>query len=111
MNIGELCKSIDAEVQVAGDVNREVTKVAVGDLLSFVIGTASEGSVWITVQAHLNVAAVAVLKGLPIIVIAAGRKVPQDLIERCKTENICVASVKETIYGTCCKMAALGFGE
>lgn len=111
MKIGELCKAINAEVQVAGDVDREVTRVTAGDLLSFVMGTAAEGAAWITIQAHLNVAAVAVLKDLPVIIIAAGRKAPQDLVTRCETENICIASVKETLYGACCKMAELGFEE
>lgn len=111
MKIGELCKALDAEVQVAGDIDRDVTKVVAGDLLSFVMGTASEGAAWVTIQAHLNVAAVAVLKDLPIIIIAAGRKGPADLVERCRTENICIASVKETLYGVCCKMASLGFEE
>lgn len=111
MKIGDLCKSLKADVQVAGDINREICKVAAGDLLSFVMGTVPEGAAWITVQAHLNVAAVAVLKEIPIIIIAAGRKAPADLIERCETENICIASVRETVYGTCCKMAELGFGE
>jgi len=111
LRIEELCKSLDAEIFNAGDIDRDVDKVIVGDLLSFIMGTASEGSVWVTIQAHLNVAAVAVLKDLPMIVIAAGRNAPQDLIDRCIKENICLVSVKSTLYGTCCKMAGLGFGE
>lgn len=111
MKIGELCKALNADVQVPGSPEREVTKVTAGDLLSFVMGTAPEGAVWVTIQAHLNVAAVAVLKDLPMIIIAAGRKAPQDLIDRCNSENICIASVEETLYGVCCKMASLGFEE
>ena len=72
------------------------------------MGTAPEGAAWVTVQAHLNVAAVAVLKDLPLIIIASGRKAPDDLIERCKTENIAILSVPETLYATCVKLAALG---
>ncbi len=111
MTIGELCKTLNAEVEAPGNINREISKATVGDLLSFVMGTASEGAVWITIQAHLNVAAVAVLKDLPMVIIASGRKPPHDLVERCLKENICVASVKDTIYGTCIKLASLGFGE
>ncbi len=111
MKIGELCKVLNADVQVVGNSEREVTRITAGDLLSFVMGTAPEGAAWVTIQAHLNVAAVAVLKDLPIIIIAAGRKAPADLIERCEKENICIASVKETLYGACKKMASLGFEE
>ena len=48
------------------------------------------------------------LKDLPLIIIASGRKAPDDLIERCKTENIAILSVPETLYATCVKLAALG---
>ena len=111
MKIGELCNALNAEVQVEGNIEREVTRITAGDLLSFVMGSAPEGAAWVTIQAHLNVAAVAVLKDLPIIIIAAGRKAPADLVERCTKENICIASVRETLYGVCKKMAALGFEE
>lgn len=111
MTIGELCKAISADVQVPGDQERQVTKLTVGDLLSFVMGSAPEGAAWVTIQAHLNAAAVAVLKDLPVIIIAAGRKAPDDLIQRCAKENICIASVKDSIYGVCRKMASLGIGE
>lgn len=111
MKISELCKALGATVCVEGDSERAITKVTAGDLLSFVMGTAPDGAAWVTIQAHLNSAAVAVLKDLPIIIIAAGRTVPDDLIERCKQENVCVASVKSTIFQTCAQLAELGLGE
>lgn len=111
MRIKDICMAIGAYVQVKGNEERDVTKVVAGDLLSFVMGTAQEGSAWVTIQAHLNVAAVAVLKDLPLIIISAGRKAPPELVERCKAENICLASAKATLYGVCCKMAELGLTD
>lgn len=111
MKIFELCMALDAEVLAEGDKDRDVTKATAGDLLSFVMGSAQEGSAWVTIQAHLNAAAVAVLKDLPVIIIAAGRAVPEDLVERCRKEDICVASVKTTMFRTCAKLAELGIGE
>ena len=73
VRISELCAEIDAKVHVLGDMDREVERAAVGDLLSFVMGSDAEGAAWITVQTHLIVAAVAVLKGIPIKIIASGR--------------------------------------
>ena len=108
MKIEEICKKLNAEVQVPGDRERGVTHASAGDLLSFIMGTAPEGSAWITIQAHLNVAAVAVLKDIPIIILASGRKAPRDLIERCSAENICVALVADTIFGTCRRLSELG---
>ncbi|MDD4160553.1 MAG: serine kinase [Synergistaceae bacterium] len=108
MKIKDLCNKLNADVQTEGDPERDVTKAAAGDLLSFVMGTVTEGSVWVTIQAHLNVAAVAVLKDIPVIILASGRKAPPDLIERCRAENICVMSVKDTIFGICCRLSELG---
>lgn len=108
MKIEELCKELNADVQVLGDLEKDVTKAAAGDLLSFIMGTVSEGSAWITIQAHLNVAAVAVLKDIPVIILASDRKAPPDLIERCRTENICIASVNESIFNTCKRLSELG---
>ena len=111
MKISEICKTLGAEVYVEGDAEREITKATAGDLLSFVMGNAPEGAAWITIQAHLNAAAVAVLNDLPLIIIAAGRKAPDDLVERCKKENLCLVTVKTTIFQTCAILATLGLGE
>ncbi len=108
MKIGDICKNLDADVHTPGDPERDVTQAAAGDLLSFIMGTTPEGSAWITIQAHLNVAAVAVLKDIPLIILASGRKAPQDLKERCAAENICVATVRESLYGTCRRLSELG---
>lgn len=108
MTISEICEALGGDVQCVGDKGREITGVTAGDLLSFIMGTAPEGAAWVTVQAHLNVAAVAVLKDLPMIIIASGRKAPDDLIERCNTENIAIVSVQDTLYATCVKLAGLG---
>lgn len=103
-----ICKALNAEVHVAGDTARAVEKVAVGDLLSFVMGSDADGAVWVTIQSHLNVAAVAVLKDMPMILIASGRKPADDLIERCKTENIALATVAGSIFDVCLRLGSLG---
>ena len=48
------------------------------------------------------------LKDLPLIIIASGRKAPEDLIERCRTEEIAILSVPETLYAACIKLSQLG---
>lgn len=108
MKIKDLCKELDANVQVPGNLEKDITLAAAGDLLSFIIGTVSDGSAWITIQSHLNVAAVAVLKDIPLLILASGRKASPDLIERCRSENICIASVNESIFNICKRLSELG---
>jgi len=111
MKISELCRVLDADIQAEGDPEIDIATVTAGDLLSFVMGAAPVGAVWVTIQIHLNVAAVAVLKELPMIIIASGRKPAPDLVARCEEEKICVVSVKETIFAVCAKLAGLGMKE
>lgn len=108
MTVGEICAALGGEVQCAGDTSREITGAIAGDLLSFIMGSAREGSVWVTIQTHLNVAAVAVLKDVPLIVIASGRSAADDLAKRCSSEDIAVLSVQDSIYAVCAKLSKLG---
>lgn len=44
------------------EANPDITGVFIGDLLSYVMGQGEAGQVWITMQSHPNVIAVAALK-------------------------------------------------
>jgi hypothetical protein len=61
----------------AKGLDRDVVAGYCGDLLSDVIANAGSGSVWLTVQAHQNILAVAVLKELAAIVLVNGHR-PDD---------------------------------
>ena len=108
ISLEKICAEIGAEVHVVGDSAREVEKVVVGDLLSFIMGSDADGAAWVTIQSHLNVAAVAVLKDTPIVVIAAGREPADDLIARCRTENIALVTAKDSIFDVCLRLGELG---
>lgn len=106
--IKEICTAIEAEVHVEGDSAKPVERGSVGDLLSFVIGSDSDGTAWVTIQTHLNVAAVAVLKDIPIIIIASSREPAQDLIDRCQAENIALVTTPLSIFDACVALGKLG---
>lgn len=89
MKLHELAKSLSLEVKTPSlDLNREVTGGYASDLLSDVIGNAREGSVWITLQVHLNIIAVASLKGLSGIILVNNRMPDEDTIKKASDENI-----------------------
>lgn len=71
-----------------------------GDLLSDVMAGAQKNDVWITIQAHKNVLAVALLKEISAIVLARGVKPDAETIEKSNEEGIPVFSVSETSYQT-----------
>jgi predicted transcriptional regulator len=64
----------------------------VSDLLSDVIGNANEGQVWITLQTHQNIIAVASLKDIAAVIIVKGAVPEADTLIKSNLENIPVLS-------------------
>jgi hypothetical protein len=77
---------------VSEAARREVRGGYVGDLLSDVMANSREGDVWVTIQKHVNVVAVAQLQGLAGIVLVNGRQPEPDMLKRAEEEHIPVIS-------------------
>ncbi len=69
-------------------LNRQVEGGYVSDLLSDVMGHAEAGSVWITLQTHKNVMAIASLKELSAVILVKGFKPDNDTVAQSKEEDI-----------------------
>jgi hypothetical protein len=76
------------------DAAREVHGGYVSDLLSDVIANAHEGDLWITLQRHSNIVAVAVLKGLAAIVLVSGREPEPETAKRAAEEHVVLVSTQ-----------------
>jgi len=82
-------RAIGLEVRSARDnLDREVSGAYASDLLSDVIANSSEGHLWITLQTHVNIVAVASMKGLSGIVLVNGREPAGDTLEKAEAEGI-----------------------
>lgn len=89
MNVGEIAEALG--LKVAGGkrgLGREVVSGYCSDLLSDVMANAPEGAVWLTVQTHQNVAAVAVLKDLAAVCLVGGRQPTDELLEKAEQEGM-----------------------
>ena len=111
MKIGDICRALDLNVVCPGDEAREIEGVIVGDLLSHILGESRENWAWVTIQVHLNVSAVAVLKDLPLVILASGRAPQDDLAKKCVEENIALAGSPLRAYELCCRLHDLGIGD
>jgi predicted transcriptional regulator len=69
-------------------LDREVTGGYCGDLLSDVMAHAPKGGIWMTIQSHQNILAVAVLRELAAIVLVNGRTPDQETAARADEEGI-----------------------
>jgi len=80
----------------------------VSDLLSDVMAHARKGDVWITLQIHPNIIAVAVLKEITAIIFVNEREPDNETIDKAKTEGIPLLSSSLTTYQLAGKLYELG---
>ncbi|MDX9819515.1 MAG: hypothetical protein RBT16_11415 [Desulfococcus multivorans] len=110
MKIGELADKLGMETVLGTFEDADITGGYTSDLLSDVMAHAVHGQALITIQAHKNTVAVATLAGIPAIIIANSRPVPDDMIEAAREEGIAVFRSKETQFALSGKLYALTGG-
>lgn len=88
MKISEIVKELNLEVKTKTSQDKEVEGGYTSDLLSDVIANAKEGNIWITLQIHQNVVAVATLKNLAGIILVNNRCPDEETIKKAEEENI-----------------------
>ncbi|MCI0474240.1 MAG: serine kinase [Ignavibacteria bacterium] len=101
MNIKELVEKL--ELKTLTDIyepDREISGCYSGDLLSDVIANALKDNIWITMQTHLNIVAVAGLKELTGIIIVMNRLPDKDTIDKAKEERITILGSVLNSYQT-----------
>ena len=82
------------------NLNNEIKGGYTSDLLSDVMGFAREGQVWITLQTHKNVLAIASLKELAAILLVKGNKPEEDMLEQAIDEGIPVLGTDAQTFET-----------
>jgi predicted transcriptional regulator len=93
MTVTDIIAELDLKVlSGVNGLSQEVTGGYVSDLLSDVMGNAKEGQVWITLQTHQNIIAVASLKDVAAIIIVKGLIPETETVEKSNIENIPVLS-------------------
>jgi hypothetical protein len=69
-------------------LDREVTGGYASDLLSDVMAHGQAGGLWVTLQTHRNIVAVAALKELAAVILVNGRAPDPDTLEKAAGENV-----------------------
>lgn len=89
MRVNDIVKELELKVFCGEEhLDREVRGGYVSDLLSDVMGNASEGDVWVTLQTHKNVMAVASLKEVAAVILVKGHKPDDDTLAQGVEEGI-----------------------
>ena len=108
MTVKELVEKMNLTVFCGqGNLDREIKGGYTSDLLSDVMGFAREGQVWITLQTHKNVLAIASLKELAAILLVKGNKPEEDMLEQAVDEGIPVLGTDAQTFETTGKVYQL----
>ena len=98
MLIEELVAELGLKILASGELRRKVTGGYASDLLSCAMAKAKEGNVWVTLQAHQNVIAVASLLNLAAIIVTEGIEPDHDTIVRAQENGVVVLGSTETTF-------------
>lgn len=104
MKLSKIIEKLNATAINVGDPNREITGGYAGDFLSFVMGKAPEDCAWFTVMSNVNVAAVALLAGVGVVVLCEGVHAEEPLLERVRKENFNLIETPLDIYSAVVKL-------
>jgi hypothetical protein len=109
MKLEDVVRQLDLEVLAGiGKLDADASGGYACDLLSYVMAKAKAGDLWITVQGHPNIIAVASLIGLAGIIVAEGAKVEPATIEKAEQEGVPVLATTLTAYAAAGRLWELG---
>ena len=109
MTISEVIKALDLMVAAGtGEMEEPVTGGYVSDLLSHVMGQAKAGEVWVTMQGHQNIVAVASLIGLSAVVISGGIEPEETTVNKAKEQEILLCTTSMSTYEVAGRLYQLG---
>jgi len=89
MTVAELSNLLGLK-PIAGEtgMGRQISGGYVSDLLSDVMGRIKNGNIWITMQSHMNVVAIAALRDVPAVIIVNGTMPSPEVIQKANDEGV-----------------------
>jgi hypothetical protein len=85
-----------------------VAGALVGDLLSYIMAHGKRGQLWITIQTHPNVVAVATLAGLSGVILAGGFEPAEETTARAEEEGVALLGSADSAFTLAGKLYELG---
>ncbi len=109
MKLNEIVSALDLRVAAgAGRLETEVTGGYTSDLLSCAMAGASRGNLWVTLQGHLNVVAVASLNELAAVIVTEGKPVSADTASKAEEEGVVLLQTPLSSYQVVGRLWELG---
>ncbi|WP_455628142.1 DRTGG domain-containing protein [Parabacteroides chinchillae] len=112
MKVNELVKELSLTV-FCGEkgLEEEITGGYTSDLLSDVMGHVDEGMIWITMQTHQNILAVATLKDISAVLIVNGASPDEETLQKGREEDVPVLGTSLSAFDVTGKIYQLLLNE
>jgi len=110
MKLSEIASALNltnANLQARNE-DVDISSGYVCDLLSQVLASAKEDSIWITVQSHLNIIGVAVMTGISAIIVSEGHDIPEQVLQKADDEQIAMYQSRENGFQLSGKLYQMG---
>ena len=109
MKLEDLVTETGMKVETGQEkLDREVNGGYASDLLSDVMANSNEGDVWVTLQVHPNIIAVATLKDLAGIIIVQGKKPEEETIKKAQQEGVPLLVTEHQTFEIAGKLYQMG---
>jgi hypothetical protein len=109
MKVSEIVRELQLDPRAGlGALDNDVRGGYASDLLSDVMANSNEGDIWVTLQGHPNIIAIATMRELAGIIIANSRQPEEDTVERADEEDIPVLCSSMPTFQVVGKLYAMG---
>jgi len=109
MNVQDIVAGLPVVVVTGKQaLTNQVTGGYTSDLLSNVMGQATNGNIWVTMQGHQNIAAVASLAGLAAVVIAGGAEPAPETLQKAEQEGIVILTTALSTFEVVGRLYEMG---
>ena len=107
MTVNELIAQLAPEVLSLPDGDKDVVGCYCGDLLSWVMGKAQYGNVWVTIMSNINVPAVASLADVGCVIIAENARPDDQVVSVAQSKGVNILMMPDSAYDICLKLGKL----
>ena len=105
MKISDVAEALEFKVLTDFEYeNRDITGVYIGDLLSWVMGRAQSGNVWITIMSNVNIVAVSSLTDCAFVLLCEGVVPDSEVLNKANMQEVVIMSTQLSSYEAACRL-------
>ncbi len=109
IKISDIVDALNLKIECGEKLlDREITGGYASDLLSDVMANTKEGDIWITLQGHPNIVAVAKLKEIAGIILVNDRRPEQETLKKAEIEEVPILTSMLPSFELIGKLHAMG---